>query len=297
MFLTVETYDNGKPIIYGLNSMKSPFGVMIEDTDIQLDFKGRKNVQEGMFVVGVGNKNRFLPRTRIKTAVTTSDSTVTLKVPSFSFMAGDVLYGKSGHARINLVGSPTATEVITVCVDGMNYSTTVPGSPTLATTAAQFVTDNAADLLADKNVVITSDGATIKLVGTDSHSIAVDSSNGDLQLIVSTTIPGYLGDAVLPFGTILSVGAANAEGERVVTLAATAAYDLPVDAVLGVMVNEDGYLGIYPEPLDFTKTPRQALAPIYGADGVYEKNLPYIDKQLKRQFLQLNIKKGFYKNS
>lgn len=297
MFLTVKHYSNGKPIIYGLNSMKSPFSGIIEAADIQADATGRKKVSEGMFLVGVGSKMRFLPRTRIKTAITTANNTVTLKSPSFSFLVGDVLYGKSGHAKVNLVGTPTAGDIITLRIDDTNYSTTVPATPTLTSTAAQVVTNNAAALLADKGVTITASAGTINVLGTDSHSISVHSSAGALQLLVSTTLPGYLGDAVLPLGTILSIGTANAEGERVVTLAANAAYGLPADAVVGVTVNEDGYLGIYPDPLDFTDLPREAVAPIYGADGVYEKNLPYIDKQLKREFYQLNIKKRFYANT
>ncbi len=80
---------------------------------------------------------------------------------------------------------------------------------------------------------------------------------------------------------------------RVITLAGNAAYAIPAGVPIGTKVNM--HLGIYPDPLDFTDEPLMHLAPIAQADGVYERNLPYIDEQLKRIYSDLNIKKYFYR--
>lgn len=296
MYLTQKTFFNGKPILYGLNTMKAPFGVVMNAVDVQTDINLKRLVTEGSFIASTDNIIRTLPRTRVKTAVLTNSTNITLLPPSFSFKVNDVLYAKSGYAEVIFTGTPTAGDVVSIRVNGVSYTVTAPASPTPASVAAAFVTANAATILTDSDTTVTQRASTGSLlfVSSDSHSIATASSNGAFQALINTTEPGFLGDSIIPLGTIQSIAAPNIAGERVVTLTANAAYALPANTPVGVQENK--VIGIYPEPLDFTQVPTEWIAPIIAADGVYENNLPYIDKALKRQFIQLNINKYFYKN-
>lgn len=295
VYLKIRSFDNDKPIIYGMNKMTAPFGVQMSGDDITADSTGIKKVNEGMFLVGVGNKVRFLPRTRLKLASATNSAQLTLKTPSFQFLPGDVLYATAGYARVTFSGTLTAGDVYVIKIGDTNYSVTAPGSPTLDSVVDAFITDNTAALTtAGITVRQIGTSGTVEVIAKDSYAIDTLSSSGTVELTVNSTEKGYLGEHLLPLGTIQSIATANTAGERVVTLVANAAYVLPAETPVGVRVTK--YLGIYPLHLDFTEEPNVHLAPITGCDGVYEHNLPYCDEQLKRVFHQLNINKRFYRN-
>lgn len=291
MFLKVKEYDNGKPIIFGLNAMRTPYSVAVKATDVLTSFDSRKVVPEGSFVVSIGNEIRFLPRTRLKLATATNTNTVTLKAPCASFKVGDVLRAMAGYAVLIVDGTPATNDVVTLRINGVNYSVTVGATQTVAAVAALLAA------LVIPDVTLTQVGSTGRVIVTakDSYKIDVLSSSNAMAVRINTTDPGYLGDCILPLGTISSIAAPNPAGERVVTLAGNSAYVLPVDSPIGVTV--DKFLGIYPEQLDLTELPVEHIAPIYHADGVYENNLPYIDNQVKRTLHGLNIEKKFYANA
>lgn len=295
MYLKIEEYTNGKPILYGLNSMRAPYGVTMTNEEIQADADSKKSVPEGMFIVGVGDKIRFLPRARTTAAVTTASNVVSLGAPSQFFLPADILYFVAGYAEITFAGAVAASDTVGIKV-GKNVYTVTSAGTSLATLAADFVTANAVELLAAEGVTVTQKGssATLIFAGTDNLPLAHYTSNGATQVLINSTEAGYLGDHIIPLGTIASVGAPDVSGVRAITLLANAAYDVPSGCPVGVMV--DKYLGIYPDPLDFTRTPREHVAPIVEADGVYEQNLPYCDGQLKRIFSDLRINKRFYRN-
>lgn len=290
MFLKVKEYDNGKPIIFGLNAMRTPFSVAVKAIDLEANADARKVVPEGSFVVSVGGNIRFLPRTRLKLATDTASPAVTLKTPSASFKVGDVLKAVAGYAELHISGTATGGDIVTLRVNGVNYSVTV-GTATPVATAALVAA------LAIPDVTLTHDGTTGKvvMVAKDSYKLDVTSSAAALSARIVSTDPGYFGDALLPLGSIQSIAAANPAGERVVTLAGNAAYVLPENTPIGIDV--DKFLGIYPEQLDLTELPVEHIAPIYHADGVYQDNLPYIDNQVKRILHGLNINKKFYANA
>jgi hypothetical protein len=53
---------------------------------------------------------------------------------------------------------------------------------------------------------------------------------------------------------------------------------------------------LYPDPGDLTNEPVRHFAVISEIAGIYQNNLPYIDRQLKRLFgLHLHIKPYFNK--
>lgn len=294
MYLTVKKYDNGKPILYGLNSMRAPFGASVKSADLQADIDGQKTVPEGSFLVAVEDKVRFLPRARAATAVVTTLPTVTLKGTSQNFLPGDVLHVVAGYAEVTFSGTIAAADTVALKIGDSIYAVTSAGT-TFPALVTAFIAANSAALLA-QGITVTQKGSsgTMVIVSDDSHSINYSASNGATIVTINSTEAGFLGDNIIPLGTIASVGAIAANGQRVVTLLSNAAYNVPVSVSIGVMVKE--FLGIYNLPVDLTLSPREHIAPIVEADGVYEQNLPYIDAQLKRRFANLRIFKRFYKS-
>lgn len=294
MYLTVKKYDNGKPILYGLNSMRAPFGASIASADVQPDIDGQKSVPEGSFLVAVGNKVRFLPRARMAVAAVTTLPTLTVRGTSQNFLVGDVLHVVGGYGEVTFGGTIASGDTVAIKLGDSVYAVTSTGSTAPALVTA-FITANAAALLA-QGITVTQKGSsgTMVIVSDNSEAISYSASNGATTVSINTTEPGYLGDNIMPIGTIASVGQIQTNGQRIITLAANAAYNVPVNVPVGVMVKE--FLGIYNLPVDLTLSPKEHIAPIVEADGVYEQNLPYIDDQLKRRFANLRIFKRFYKS-
>lgn len=50
MYLKVKEYDNGKPIIFGLNAMRTPFSVAVKALDIAPTAEAKKLVPAGYIV-------------------------------------------------------------------------------------------------------------------------------------------------------------------------------------------------------------------------------------------------------
>lgn len=291
MFLKIKKFNAEVPILYGLNSMRAPYGVNMVADDILMDAEGQKTVPEGMFIVEVDGDVRFLPRTRLKVAAATNSPNITIKSPTCSFKTGDTLFA-GAYGRVVFGGSVAASDVITLRIGNVSYSVTSAGT-SLTAIPGLFVTAHAAALSA-RGITITALGSTstLEVKATDVYVVSGMSSAGTLTVTTSTP-NGEAGMFMMPIGSILSIGAEQADKSRVITLAANAAYSLPADSPVGVRV--DKYIGIYPDALDFTEEPLRHVAPIVEADGVYESNLPYVDASLKREFEQLRINKSFYK--
>jgi hypothetical protein len=289
-FLKVTEFENGKPILFGQNSSRTPFSVAVKAVDIQPNSQAKKVIAEGSFIAAVGSDIRVLPRTKAKNATATNSAIVALKAPCQTFKVGDVLRAMAGYAEINLSGAAATGDTVTVRVNRINYSITVAGTQTIAAAATLVAA------LTIPNVTLTQVGSTGKIIAVaqDSFSLAVTSSNAALVTTVTSTEPGFFGNQFLPLGTIQSISAANSSEERDITLSGNAAYVVPANTIIGVDVEK--LLGVYPEQLDLTDLPVVHVAPVYHADGVYEKNLPYVDAQIKRVLHGLNINKQFYGN-
>jgi hypothetical protein len=273
--------------------MRAPFGASIKSADLQPDIDGQKTVPEGSFLVSVGDKVRFLPRARAATAVITTLPTVTLKSTSQNFLPGDILHVVAGYAEVSFSGAIAAGDTVAIKLGTTTYAVTATAT-TFPALVTAFITANSVALLAN-GITVTQKGTsgTMIIVSDDSESITYSASNGSTVVSVNTTEAGYLGDNIIPLGTIVAVGPIATNGQRVVTLAANASYNVPVNVPIGVLV--DTFLGIYNLPIDLTQSPKEHIAPIVEADGVYEQNLPYVDAQLKRQFANLRIFKKFFK--
>ena len=293
MYIKIEDYSHGRPILFGQNSVRTPFSVQMVGTDVRPDSSGKQSVPEGSFIVAVGSSIRFLPRARVTDTITTTEPTVVVAKPSQNFKEGDVLYPQAGYGEIAFEGTAVSGDIVSIRIGNLGVFT-VTSSGTTATDVATFVTDHAT-ALSTNGVYISQKGAgsTLVIYSTDSHAIDISCSGENYNPRLISTEPGFLGDNIIPLGTVTSIGNVNTSGIRVLTLAANAPYSVPAGVPVGV--NVDKYLGIYPDPIDFYKEPVKHIAPIAECDGVYEQNLPYIDMQLKRKFSDLRINKRFYK--
>ncbi len=190
MYLKVKEYGNGKPILYGLNSMRAPFGCMMRATDIQPDANGKKAVTEGQFVVEVAGSTRFLPRAKTigtfasnTMATATNANTVRVAAPCNQFKPGDVLFAVAGFMELVFGGTFTAGDTLSVSINNVVYAVTVPASPTAQSVAIAFVTANDTALRA-VGIVATVKGAsgTVQMYATDSWKVDVFSSNGNTTI-------------------------------------------------------------------------------------------------------------------
>lgn len=282
MYLSVKKFEGGKPIVFGLNTMRTPYGVVLKASLLQADSEGRKTSPEGSFIVDIDGVIRFLPRAKVASAAAGGATSITVNTPNNAFAVGDVLY-MYGVTKVALSGSITSGAVLSLAINGDIYATT-SANTTLTALATLFVTNHASALLA-KGITVTASGASLVFVGD--VSIEGESSTGDTIVNVNG------GMSMTAIGSIQSISAQNANKQRVITLAAPAVVAVPLGAAVGPKINK--YLGIYPDPLDLTDEPVRHIAPIVEADGVYELNLPYVDSHIKAALPDLRINKKFYK--
>ena len=302
MYLTTQKFvRQGRAIVYNAAAKKVAIdGVQIKSVDILTNTEALKIVPEGSFIAHVGTAGdyaaRFLPRTRLAAATLTNSATVSLAYPNAQFKVGDVLFAKHCYALVKFIGTFATSDVITARIGGVTYSATVGATQTGAGAVADFITANAAALLA-AGITIAQVGGTAAatIYANDSYDVFFNTSGAAGQVLVVTTDAGYLGNNLTPLGTILAISEENATTlVRTVTLAANAAQALPINSIVGIDVAE--VLGLYPDPVDLTGEPVRHFAVISEIAGIYQNNLPYIDKQLKRLFgLHLHIKPYFSK--
>jgi hypothetical protein len=219
MYLKVKDFENGKPILYGQNQSRTPFGVNLRDQDVQFDAKGHRTVPEGSFVVEIGGETRFLPRAKTTTLISTSSTQVTVTGPSQSFKDGDTVYYQAGYAKVAIDGTIAANDTFTLEINGLAYTYTAAGTsiPNLVTLMASggpvnigfggVVTNHTI-----QGVKATAQGSTLLLQGIDAYSLRVSCSSGNARMTVLTTEPGFLGDCIIPIGTIQSIALDAATG-------------------------------------------------------------------------------------
>lgn len=301
-YLTTQTFTRqGRAIIYNASAKKvAIIGVEIKSVDVLRNTAGLVVVPEGSFIAHTGTAGnlaaRFLPRTRLAAPVLTNSAVISLVAPNAQFKVGDVLFAKHCYARVKFTGTYATDDVITARIAGVTYSAVVGATQTGAGAIVAFVAANASALLA-RGITFAQIGSTAAatIYATDSHAIYFDSSSASSAIVVDTTEVGFLGDNLTPLGTVLALSAENPTTfVRTVTLAANAAYALPIGAIVGINTVE--ILGLYPDPVDLTNEPVRHFAVISEIAGIYQNNLPYVDLHLKRLFgLHLNIKPFFSK--
>lgn len=251
----------------------------VENTYIQTNAEGNKSVSEGMFVARVGSTFRYLPRFTLTTA-TATNSTAVVGTPVNVIAAGDVLRCVEPYAVVNLGGTVTAGDTVTVTVAGNAVVSTA-----VTTVLADLATLVATNINADPNLSqlakAIATGANVYVFSKDgltNHSIAVAKTG--------TTTVAIAGSATtLSFAAALgTVGSVNL-ATNTITLTGNAAAVLPIGAHVGVAVDE--VLGVDARSRDFTTETTQIFGVYNVSSGVRESYLPYVDGDVKRRLPQL----------
>lgn len=282
-----------KPIFYNLNHHKTPYTVDVYGTDILADENGDKQLPPGMFVVKIAEVARFLARSTVATAFSTSSTSGKLNTPFQTFKVNDVLHLVEPFGTIALGGTYLNTEIVKVTIGGyvLNVVTGSTDNAVIGNTVAAAINANPSIYALVR--AISDNAGTIYLYGRDgitAHTLVVAARNaadsGASAAGTATASASTLTVSNTAIGTITAIAT-----DGTVTLAANAGINVPVGARVGVRFTQA--LGLYGHSIDFKVKPVNTIAPVVEATGVYETNLPYIDEDLRRRFPQLLINKKF----
>jgi hypothetical protein len=165
-----------------------------------------------------------------------------------------------------------------VIATGAGGSTSMTTTQVAAKVALELNNDPvASDLLFATNIANVVYAFNKREMNSASFAVASTSNASDLALV--TRPPGTV------VGTILSYTNAG-----VITLTGNAAIAVPIGANVAVAVNE--IVGIYPQPIDLTYQPNQAIAPIITG-RIYENALPYFDDAVRRALPKIKFTEKF----
>jgi hypothetical protein len=280
VFLKRTQYAQEKNIFLYHETNEANRNATIDNTKIQLNAAGKREVPEGMFVAMIGDTARYLPRATTTVATATNSPSVVV-TPAQIFAPGDVLYAVEPYATVTLGGTPLTTDVVTVTVDGVALAVTT-GSAVLADVAVTVRNAINNDTVLSQKVFAKSAGAVVYVFAKDgisTYSFAVAKS-GDITVTASGALTVF-GAAL---GTVASINVATST----LTLTGNASAVLPIGSHIGVRtVNE--VLGVDPHQRDMTDTEVQTIGVYNISSGVRENYLPYIDGDIKRRLPQLNF--------
>lgn len=280
VFLKRSNYTQEKNIFLYHETNEANRNAAIDNTKIQLNSAGKREVPEGLFVAMIGDTARYLPRATTTVATATSAATVVC-TPSQLFAAGDVLYAVEPYATVTLGGIPLVTDVITVTVDGVALDV-VAGSAVLADIAVTVRNAINGDTILSQKVFALSDGAVVFVFAKDgisTYSFAV-AKTGNITVTASGGLTAFGAD----LGTVANVNVAT----NTVTLTGNASAVLPIGSHIGVRTVTE-VLGVDAHQRDMTDTEVQTIGVYNISSGVRENYLPYIDGDIKRRLPQLNF--------
>jgi hypothetical protein len=203
------------------------------------------------------------------------------------FKAGDVLTVPDGHHTITITGTWTTGGDVSVTLPNgyvKAIATGAGGSTSMTTTqvAAKVVLELNNDPIAS-GLLFAANIANVVYVynrremNSALFAVASVSNNGDLALVSKA-----------PYSTVGTIASYTNAG--VITLTGNAAIAVPIGANVAVAVNE--IVGIYPQPIDLTREPSQAIAPIITG-RIYETALPYFDDAVRRALPKIKFAEKF----
>jgi len=270
-----SSFTNEKNVFHFASGNEVGHNLSVTNAAIQADANGKKTVPEGLFVALVGADYRYLPRATVTTAVSASSPTV-VATPSQIFKVGDVLYSVEPTATVTLTGTVAAAETVTVTIGGIAVVTTA-----VTTVLADLIALTAANINASPNLA-----GTIRAIvsGGIIYLYVVDGVTRPTLTIsdVSSAIGSAVSGAVFDYQATLGTVSAIVASTNTITLAANAAYVVPVGGHIGVKVSE--VYGLDSHQRDFTIYTTQEFGVYNASSGVRENILPYIDGDLKRRF-------------
>lgn len=280
VFLKRTQYAQEKNIFLYHETNEANRNAAIDNTKIQLNSAGKRQVPEGMFVAMIGDTARYLPRATTTAATATGAATVVV-TPVQIFAPGDVLYAVEPYATLTLGGTPLTTDVVTVTVDGVALAVTT-GSAVLDDVAVTVRNAINNDTVLSQKVFALSNGAVVYVFAKDglsTYSFAVAKS-GDITVSASGALTAF----AAALGTVASVNVAT----NTLTLTTNATAVLPAGSHVGVRTVTE-VLGVDPHQRDMTDAEVQTIGVYNISSGVRENYLPYIDGDIKRRLPQLNF--------
>lgn len=279
MKYTTEKFLGDNDLLAGVHGMRSPVHVTLDPDKVTAAADGTKSLDPGFWVAKSGASYRPLPRTKVRTAVTTATTVVAVDKAQ-AFIAGDVLRIIPASAEITITGTWAATNTLQVTVGGVSYTYTATGSDKTAIATAAAAAINADPALSLLASAIAS-GTSIWILAKDfvsPHSIAVTASGGTAAASVVGSQTVLL--ALRQLGTV-DTGGVNVAA-KTLTLTGTAALAAPVGIAVGTA---DIPEGLHLRSLDLNE---QAIeVGLYTSASLKKGALPYYDDGLKKQFPEI----------
>lgn len=281
MKYTTESFDGDNDLLAGVNGMRSPVHVTLDPEKVSADAEGKKSLAPGFWVAKSGEYGRPLPRTKLKTDITTATTVVEVNKAQ-CFVAGDVVRIVPASAQIDLTGTWAAGNTLTVTVAGLDYTYTATGSDTTV-----IADEAAAGINADPtmNMLATAiaSGSSLFILGKDfitPRSIAVSASGGSATASVAGSQ-----QVLLPFRELGTVDAGGVNvGTNQLTLTNTAAFAAPVGMPVGTA---DRPIGLHLRSLDLLE---QAVeVGLYTSVSLKRGALPYTDGGLMALFPEIQV--------
>jgi len=272
-----ESYDIG-PAIFSNSDHHHPYSITVNPWDVTANAKGEKVLPGGQFVVEIGDVQRFLPRAKTTSAFTSGSKTGGALLDRFQlFKPGDQLWVLQSYGKVTLAGTWQATDSITLTI----------GTDTLTFMAGDTVRSNIADNIVEE---INDDPAFSNLVeavavGDVVWLLARDWSKQHALNATTTSGAGTITRSAATFAAPEKIGAIESiiPASGGIVLVDNAAVSVPAGVRVGVRVNK--IFGIYSHSIDMATGPKEVNACNEGE--VYERSIPYLDDDIKRQLPQL----------
>lgn len=231
-------------------------------------------VPAGLFVAIVNGVERFLPRTKTKTVITSGSSTNFTTSLYNIFVPGDVLHLIEPHVILTITGA-TVGQTQTITVAGLTATATATTTNT-TTTAEEVVTavNGTAGL---KDLVYALNVANaVYIFAKDGTSLLGVTEGGTVTATLNAATMAYNDTAV---GTISHI--VNTTG--VIHFTGTAGVTVPAGANLGVRGVEE-IKGLHIHAIDFTVIQDRPISLYSVASAVRTQLLPYFDGNIAARF-------------
>lgn len=249
---------------------------------ITLNNEAKSEVPAGLFVATMtSGVDRFLPRTKTRTAVTASSTTTVTLSPYNIFVPGDVLHTVEPYVTLT-VTTVSAAQTVTVTLNGVTATATATTSNT-TTTASEVVTAiNNTPLLKD-DVYALNAANVIYIYAKDGKSLYTLTTGGTVTSAALGN-SGVMAHNNTAIGTISSINYVTG----VATLTAAATATVPIGANLGVRGISE-IKGLHIHAVDFTVIKSQPLSLYADSAGVRTQLLPYFDFTLIKALPKLTF--------
>ncbi len=272
-------YVNDVAILRSVENIEAVTSVAVSAANVGLNSDGVKAVPAGLFLARVGSADRYLPRDKTRSAVSTSVAAIPVNYPQL-FLPGDQIFALEKFATLTVGGTLVVGERVYFSYKDTTV-TYVLGSTSAATEAtALSAALNASVGFAEKGLSFTNPSNGVigifSMVGGDNENFVSSNSAAGTFTLTAFADQGLV-------GTISGVDYANRE----IDLVANAAIALRSGAVVGTQISKLYGLNIHSEV--YTNKPVCHLNAITGSSGVYQARLPYWDELLRERFPKLYV--------